>query len=175
MCTQKVISLIKQDMSVWIGWSWLVTWSSNELLWTWKWYFGFHKRQRLLWPADRLKVSQEGLFSKELVDQHVTQQGGRVIVTVCWAKKTARHNRGICSEFLEYHIKPQEDGFIEFLCPTSMRDLQDLYQILQFFRCPFIRFDLGCASSHHQTFADWPLSARISNLFIKSKDPPYGN
>jgi hypothetical protein len=51
---------------MWTGliWFWI---GSNGGVWTRQWTFGFHKRWRISWPAERLLVSQEGLCSMKLV------------------------------------------------------------------------------------------------------------
>jgi len=51
---------------VWTGCICLQIGTSGGSLWTRQWYFGFHKRRGISWPAEWLSASQERLHSMQL-------------------------------------------------------------------------------------------------------------
>jgi hypothetical protein len=48
-------------MRMWVGFIWLRTATSAELMWSRQWTFGFHIRRWISWPDEWLSASQQGL------------------------------------------------------------------------------------------------------------------
>jgi hypothetical protein len=69
-------TLEKQDQVVWNGLIWLKLGTSEELLWTRQWTFGFHTMLGNSWVAERLEAYQKGLIvsSVELVMETESSQ-----------------------------------------------------------------------------------------------------
>jgi len=65
------IWLTNNDFREWNKFIWLRILASIGFLLARQWAFGFHKRRRISWLAERVSASQEGLFSVELLNSRL--------------------------------------------------------------------------------------------------------